>query len=110
MARPRALGRALAIATLLLWTYLICATYVMKLIPLYGGFTEPRAHLWELYSWYVHRGAERGALLSSVCLTPAWWIDAMTAVTVVLAVAACATLAHAYMYSASQSGETCTPP
>jgi len=110
MARSRTLGRALAITTLLLWTYLICATYVMKLIPLYGGFTEPRAHLSELYSWYVHRGAERAAILSSVCLTPSWWIDAMTAVTVVLAVAACPTLAHAYMYSALQSGETRTPP
>jgi hypothetical protein len=86
MARGRTFGSALSIVYPLLWAYLISATYVVKLIPLYGGFTEPRAHLSDLYSWYIHRGVERSAILSSVCLTPAWWIYVMTAVTVVLAV------------------------
>ena len=86
------IGRALAIGALLAWTYLIAATYLMKLIPLYGGFTSARAHVPELWSWYVHQGAERSAILGTMCLTPAWWIYAWTAAVLLLAFTVCAIL------------------
>lgn len=92
MARTRVAGRAVAVATLLVWTYLIAATYLLKLIPLYGGFNAPRAHLAELLTWYLARAAERSAALSGLCLAPAWWIAAMTAAMLALAVTICARL------------------
>lgn len=92
MTRSGMIGRALAIGALLAWTYLIGATYLMKLIPLYGGFTGARAHVPELWSWYVHQGAERSAILGTMCLTPAWWIYAWTATVLLLAFTVCAIL------------------
>ena len=89
MSRAESIGRWLATGTLLIWSYVICATYVLKLIPQYGGFRQAHAHLPDLYSWYIHGGAERSSILSTLLLTPAWWIYALACATVVLSVFLC---------------------
>jgi hypothetical protein len=89
LSRAGTIGRYVSMATLLIWSYLICATYLVKLIPQYGGFTQPRAHLSDLYSWYVHAASERNAVMSTMLLTPPWWIYMMTCATVALCVFIC---------------------
>lgn len=51
LSRGGAAGRAIAAAMVCGWTYLIAATYWVKLIPLYGGM-EGRATLAALARWY----------------------------------------------------------
>ncbi len=90
MSRAGSIGRWLAMVTLVMWSYLICATYVLKLIPQYGGFTEPRAHLGAIYWWYMHEGSARNAILTPLLLTPPWWIYTFTCITVTVCVSVCA--------------------
>jgi hypothetical protein len=92
MSRSGSIGRYTAIATLLIWSYLICATYVLKLIPQYGGFTQPRAHVSDLYSWYVHQATERNQILTTMLLTPPWWVYLLTVAVVLLGISLCAWL------------------
>jgi hypothetical protein len=47
----RRLGKMVLVAALLLWTYVLCATYLVKLIPLYGGY-ERRGNVGPLLEWY----------------------------------------------------------
>ena len=89
LSRAGAIGRYVSMATLLTWSYLICATYVVKLIPQYGGFTQPRAHVADLFSWYVHQAPERNSIMTTMLPTPAWWIYMMTCATVALCIFLC---------------------
>ena len=43
LARWNRWGRWIAMATVLVWSYLAAASWVAKLVPLYGGFTDPHA-------------------------------------------------------------------
>jgi hypothetical protein len=36
-----------------LWSYILAATYVAKLFPLYGGFSGGRSTLREIAHWYL---------------------------------------------------------
>jgi hypothetical protein len=101
LSRAGSIGRYLAVATLLIWSYLICATYVIKLIPQYGGFREPRAHLSDLVSWYVHQASERNAVMTTMLLTPPAWIYLLTVVVVVLSLTLCSLLIAALIRSQS---------
>jgi hypothetical protein len=56
-------GRALLPLTAALWGYVLAATYVAKLVPLYGGFTQPKASIPALWNWYQ----------SSAVVAPAQW-------------------------------------
>jgi hypothetical protein len=47
------LGRALAAAAIWLWSYVICATYWLKLIPLYAGYPSAQAQPARLFRWYT---------------------------------------------------------
>jgi hypothetical protein len=48
----RGAGRAVSLALILLWGYILCATYMAKLIPLYAGYDQPRSNIAALYAWY----------------------------------------------------------
>jgi hypothetical protein len=50
-ARARQSGKWLRSSMLLLWAYVICATYWVKLIPLYAGHGE-KANPAQLFDWY----------------------------------------------------------
>jgi hypothetical protein len=52
--RSGRIGRWLAMATLVLWGYLLAATYVAKLFPLYGGFGGGRSNLRDIVHWYTN--------------------------------------------------------
>lgn len=52
-SRSRTLGRWFACLSVLLWGYVIAATYLAKLIPLYSGFTGSQAKIGNLFDWYL---------------------------------------------------------
>jgi hypothetical protein len=70
MSRSPRIGRPLGIATCVLWMYICIATYLAKLIPLYGGYTEGRSTLSGLFHWYATNGRELTGMLSTISLAP----------------------------------------
>ena len=87
MARSGRPGNWLRRAMLWLWTYVICATYVAKLIPLYGGYAGRPVRLVELMRWYSGGFREISAILATTAMIPPAALFALTAVVVVMAVA-----------------------
>jgi hypothetical protein len=60
-------GRIGLTVFVLLWGYVMLATWFVKLVPQYGGFTG-KAHLSSLWRWYVENGAQRDSLLATTCM------------------------------------------
>jgi len=59
------LGRWLSGVTVALWSYVLAATYVAKLFPLYGGFSGGRSTLREIAHWYLTDWARTSDILST---------------------------------------------
>jgi hypothetical protein len=70
LARWNNWGRWIAMATVVLWAYVAAASWVAKLVPLYGGFTDAHAKPRQLLGWYIHDAALRDSILSSLCPGP----------------------------------------
>lgn len=62
--------RPLAIGFVLLSAYICIATYLVKLIPLYGGYPEGRSTLRGILTWYATSGRELTGMLSTISLAP----------------------------------------
>jgi hypothetical protein len=92
MSRTRRLGRLAAILTGLLSGYICIATYVVKLIPLYGGYPQGRTTLKETAAWYLSNHRELGSMLSTISLAPPAAIYLETGVVAALAIALLARL------------------
>jgi hypothetical protein len=95
MSRSPRIGRPLGIATCLLWMYICIATYIAKLIPLYGGYSEGRTTLSGLLTWYATRTAELTSMLSTISLAPPTLIYLETAAVTGLAIALAVRLTRA---------------
>jgi hypothetical protein len=63
--RSGTLGRWLTAVTVVLWSYILAATYVAKLFPLYGGFSGGRSTLREIAHWYLTDWARPSDILST---------------------------------------------
>jgi len=63
-------GQWIAMATVLLWAYVAAASWVAKLVPLYGGFTDSHAKPRQLLSWYIHDAGARDSTLGTLCPAP----------------------------------------
>jgi len=63
LARWGRWARWLAVALVLLWGYVAAATWVAKLVPLYGGFDDPHARPRQLIAWYFGDAAQRDSIL-----------------------------------------------
>jgi hypothetical protein len=70
LSRWRRVGRWIAMATVLLWAYFAGASWVAKLVPLYGGFIDPHAKPKQLLSWYVNESAQRDSILCTLSPGP----------------------------------------
>ena len=70
MYRTARLGRTVAAGVCLLWMYTSIATYAVKLIPLYGGYTAGRSTLLQILQWYGSCGAEVTSMLATISLAP----------------------------------------
>jgi hypothetical protein len=95
MSRSPRIGRPFGIATCLLSMYICIATYIAKLIPLYGGYPEGRSTLSGLLHWYATSAAELTSMLSTISLAPPALIYLETAVVTGLAITLAARLARA---------------
>ena len=69
--RSGSLGRWIGIVSLLVWAYVAAASWVVKLIPMYGGFEQGHGRLRQLLKWYLESGAQRDSILSNLCPVPA---------------------------------------
>ena len=47
-------GNLTSAALIALSTYMLCATYLLKLIPLYSGHPPAGAHFVDIWRWYMH--------------------------------------------------------
>ncbi len=92
-------GRWLAIPTVLLCAYLAAATWLAKLLPMYGGFEDPRAHLRQLLAWYLESSTPRNSILATICPAPLGLLYALLAA--VLAVLITSTVATCFSLSRS---------
>jgi hypothetical protein len=79
-------GRAAGLVMVLLFGYILAATYWVKLMPLYGGFTG-RTSLTAVTILYWDRLPNLMAGLNEVCLAPARVIVGMASLVTILAVA-----------------------
>ena len=68
-ARAVRWGKWLASATVALWGYVLAATFLVKLIPQYGGFVSQRPRLADLWRWYFEQGDTRDAMLRTLSLS-----------------------------------------
>ena len=84
--RKRKVGRFAAALFVLLFGYVLAATYAVKLIPLYGGY-EARISPRVLAGLYTRQLGTLTANLESVTLVPAALVYALAAVVIVLVVA-----------------------
>ena len=65
-------GRWIGIAIVGLWTYVIVATYIAKLIPLYAGLSDGRTRLADLPRWYGGLiSGSAGTLATTALMQPA---------------------------------------
>jgi hypothetical protein len=92
MSRAGRLGSALAAAAVLLWGYVSMAGYLVKLLPLYGGYQQGRMTLRQAFGWYSSDRGRMSDMLSTVSLAPPWLLYLETAVVCALAMAAMALL------------------
>jgi len=86
MSRWRRLGTALAILTVALWSWILIATWTVKLFPMYSGAGTSPMRMRDLWNWYAHGAIVRAHDLSLVALVPAPLLYAGLAVSVVLCV------------------------
>ncbi len=82
----RAIGLPISLGILLLWTYLCAATYLVKLIPLYGGYQQGRATLPEIWHWYRSGHGNLTRMLLTISLAPPPLLYVETAAVLALAV------------------------
>lgn len=80
-ARHASVGRILAAALSLLFGYVLAATYIFRLIPLYSGFAG-RCSVASVAALYLTRAGELRERLASAVLGPVWLIFAFAATTV----------------------------
>jgi hypothetical protein len=90
MSRAPRWGRLLTLLFVLLWSYVLAATYLIKLAPLYGGYPTPRTHWRELPAWYVSGQWE--TVLQTVCLVGPKFLCVFIGAAIVLSVLLCVKL------------------
>lgn len=92
LARSGVWGRLLTTLMLGLWTYVIGATYLAKLIPLYGGYPPESARPGALLSWYLRDWERMRDILATTCMTDPNTLFVLTAATLAVALLLCVLL------------------
>lgn len=74
LARWPRVGAVLATLTILLWTWVYAATWVVKLFPLYSGGGAAPMRISDTVHWYRDQAAAHAADLSLTALASATWL------------------------------------
>lgn len=69
--RSGRVGRWIAMASVVLWGYILATTYVAKLFPLYGGFGGGRSTLRDIARWYLSDWPRTSDILNTSAMAPA---------------------------------------
>jgi hypothetical protein len=64
-------GRWIAAVSVVLWGYIMAATYAAKLFPMYGGFAGGRSTLRDLAYWYGSDWPRIADILNTTAMAPA---------------------------------------
>ncbi len=68
-------GRLLLSVMVLVWVYVSSATYVVKLLPWYGGYGDSQVRAVELLRWYLQDFDRAWDILATLCpVDPLWLI------------------------------------
>jgi len=89
LARSGRAGVALRIATVVVWTYVISATWLVKLVPLYSGYSG-RTSIANLWRWYRAAAPD----IAQIALMPAAALWTLIALAVAAALALAAMLVN----------------
>jgi hypothetical protein len=71
MSRWKGFGPVLAACTSAIWTWVLIATWSVKLFPMYSGGGAAPMRMHDIWNWYVHSAAGHTRDLSLMALTPA---------------------------------------
>jgi hypothetical protein len=71
MSRWKGFGPVLAACTSAIWTWVLIATWTVKLFPMYSGGGAAPMRMHDIWNWYVHSAAGHTRDLSLMALTPA---------------------------------------
>lgn len=75
--RGGGMGRWLARISVVLWGYILAASYIAKLFPLYGGFAGGRSTLREVAHWYAADWPRTSDILSTTAMVGSGWLVAI---------------------------------
>jgi hypothetical protein len=83
-------GIVTAVATITLWTWVLVATWTVKLFPMYSGAGAEPMRIHDVWNWYLHQAAPHARDLRLLAMAPAEWLYAGMIVCVGLALLLCA--------------------
>jgi hypothetical protein len=86
MSRWKRAGSVLAASTVAIWTWVLIATWTVKLFPLYSGAGAAPMRLHDVWDWYAHRAVAHMHDLSLLALAPAALLYAGLLVSVPLSI------------------------
>jgi hypothetical protein len=86
---------------IILWTYVRCASYLFKLIPLYGGYPGARSNIGPVVDWYKQAMADSFNRLGDVALLSPVAVLTLTVITILLCLTISVELCRANRISAS---------
>ncbi len=97
-------GYLTGVALVMLSAYMLCTTFLMKLIPLYSGYPPTGSRLTEIWRWYIH-DPRRQELLTNTALGRPATIWVLAGVVVVMSLTLGYSLAAPRVDSARQPAD-----
>jgi len=76
LSRWRMFGSVLAACTVAIWTWILVATWTIKLFPMYSGGGDAPMHIRDVREWYLHGARAHAHDLSLLALAPASFLYA----------------------------------
>jgi hypothetical protein len=80
-------GRVLAGAIVTLWAWILVATWMLKLFPMYASGLSSSMRARDAWNWWTHDTAAHARNLSETALAPAGWLYAALALALALTAA-----------------------
>ncbi len=92
MSRWKGFGPVLAAGTCAIWTWVLIATWTVKLFPMFSGGGAAPMRMQDVWNWYVHGAAAHTRDLSLLALAPASLLYAGLLVSLILSILLCAVI------------------
>jgi hypothetical protein len=86
LSRWKRFGAAVAAVSVMLWGWVLAATWIIKLFPMYSGGGSAAMRARDVWNWYSHDALAHSRDLSLTALAPAVWLHTGLLVSVTLTV------------------------